>query len=157
MDEILTLIGALNYTSTLSFRWKAEQKKNIRLLKLYKRCELSTCIWLICLRFIKLSLVGMQLPAKYKENFDVSSEGPSSGYSRHALLQTKGLRSKRRNSPHIFQVVASLPTKACSFDWHYLHWQRQFKIISYQDEEVNQLFLLTHVEDMLFCCCIDLV
>jgi hypothetical protein len=26
----------------------------------------------------KLSLVGMQLPEKYKENFDVSSEGPSS-------------------------------------------------------------------------------
>jgi hypothetical protein len=27
----------------------------------------------------KLSLVGMQLPEKYKENFDVSSECPSSG------------------------------------------------------------------------------
>jgi hypothetical protein len=27
----------------------------------------------------KLSLVGMQLPQKYKENFDVSSEGPWSG------------------------------------------------------------------------------
>ena len=27
----------------------------------------------------KLSLVGMQLPEKYKENFDVSSEGSSSG------------------------------------------------------------------------------
>jgi hypothetical protein len=27
----------------------------------------------------KLSLVGMQLPEKCKENFDVSSEGPSSG------------------------------------------------------------------------------
>jgi hypothetical protein len=26
---------------------------------------------------------------------------------------TKGYRSKRRNSPYIFQVVASLPTKAC--------------------------------------------
>ena len=58
----------------------------------------------------KLSLAGMELPEKCKENFDVSS--PSSG------LQTKGLRSKRRNSPYIFQVVASLPTKACSFDWH---------------------------------------
>ena len=31
----------------------------------------------------KLSLVGMQLPEKYKENFDVSSEGPSN--SRLAL------------------------------------------------------------------------
>ena len=68
----------------------------------------------------KLSLVGMQLPEKYKENFDVSSEGPSSGV-------TKGLRSKRRNSPYIFQVVASLPTKACSYYWHYLHWHKQFK------------------------------
>ena len=48
----------------------------------------------------KLSLVGMQLPEKYKENFDVSQEG---------------LRSKRRNSPYIFQVFASLPTKACSY------------------------------------------
>ena len=27
----------------------------------------------------ELSLVGIQLPEKYKENFDVSSEGPSSG------------------------------------------------------------------------------
>ena len=26
-----------------------------------------------------LDLVGMQLAEKYKENFDVSSEGPSSG------------------------------------------------------------------------------
>jgi hypothetical protein len=31
------------------------------------------------LKMNKLSLVGMQLPEKYKENFDVSSEGPSSG------------------------------------------------------------------------------
>jgi hypothetical protein len=30
----------------------------------------------------KLSLVGMQLPEKYKENFNVSSEGPSSGVTR---------------------------------------------------------------------------
>jgi hypothetical protein len=29
----------------------------------------------------KLSLVGKQLPEKYKENFDVSSEGPSPGVS----------------------------------------------------------------------------
>ena len=57
----------------------------------------------------------------YKKNFDVSSEGPSFG-----VRSTKGLRSKRRNSFY-FQVVASLPTKACSFYWHYLHWQRQFK------------------------------
>ena len=45
----------------------------------------------------KLSLVGMQLPEKYKENFEVSGEGPSSGLTPY--LQTKGLHSKRRNSP----------------------------------------------------------
>ena len=50
----------------------------------------------------KLLLVGMQLPEKY-------------------------LRSKRRNSSYIFQVVASLPTKD-SYYWHYLHWHRQFKM-----------------------------
>ena len=42
----------------------------------------------------KLSLVGMQLREKYKENFDVSR--PSGVTS---SMQTKGLRSKRRNSP----------------------------------------------------------
>jgi hypothetical protein len=31
----------------------------------------------IILKINKLSLVGMQLPEKYKKNFDVSSEGPS--------------------------------------------------------------------------------
>jgi hypothetical protein len=30
----------------------------------------------------KLSFVGMQLPKKYKENFDISSEGPLFGVSR---------------------------------------------------------------------------
>jgi ribulose 1,5-bisphosphate carboxylase large subunit-like protein len=35
----------------------------------------------------KLSLVGMQLPEKYKENFDGSSEGPSSGVSGVMLYQ----------------------------------------------------------------------
>jgi hypothetical protein len=39
----------------------------------------------------------MQLPEKYKENFDISSEGPSSGVT------------------YIFLVVASLPTKACEY------------------------------------------
>jgi hypothetical protein len=33
----------------------------------------------------KLSLVGMRLPETYKENFDVSSEGPSSGVTMQAL------------------------------------------------------------------------
>jgi hypothetical protein len=39
----------------------------------------------------KLSLVGMQLPEKYKENFNILGEGPSSGVN-----------------PYIFQAVASL-------------------------------------------------
>ena len=38
----------------------------------------------------KLSLVGMQLPEKYKENFDVSSEGPSSGV-RHLAWSMPGI------------------------------------------------------------------
>jgi hypothetical protein len=33
----------------------------------------------------KLSLLGMQLPEKYKENLDVSSEGPWSGVKRMRL------------------------------------------------------------------------
>ena len=56
----------------------------------------------------KLSLVGIQLPEKYKENFDVSSEAPSSGVTGRAF---------GRNDEILliyFQVVASLPTKACS-------------------------------------------
>jgi hypothetical protein len=55
----------------------------------------------------KLSLVRMQLPETYKENFDDSSEGLSKG----------------RNSPYIFQVVASLPTKACSLHGLYYNLQ----------------------------------
>jgi hypothetical protein len=55
----------------------------------------------------KLSLVGMHYLKIYRENFDVSSKGPSSGVNEILFLY--------------FQVVASLPTKACSFDWHYLH------------------------------------
>jgi hypothetical protein len=71
----------------------------------------------------------MQLSEKYKENFDVSSEGPSSGVTSGGPPQTKGLRSEHQNSPY-FPVVASLPTKACSYYWHYLHWHRQLKLAS---------------------------
>ena len=41
-------------------------------------------------------------------------------YSSVIVLIMKGLRSvrwKRRNSPYIFQVVASLPTKACLYSF----------------------------------------
>jgi hypothetical protein len=37
----------------------------------------------------KLSLVGMQRPEKYKEKFDVSSEGPSSGVTRGMAFARK--------------------------------------------------------------------
>jgi hypothetical protein len=86
----------------------------------------------------------MQLPEKYKENFDVSSEGPWSGVTNlvNLLATNSGQRSsKRRNSPHIFQVVA--PTKACPYYWHYLHWQRQFKIFRQLDIEVKDPVPLT--------------
>jgi hypothetical protein len=33
----------------------------------------------------KLSLVGMQLPEKYKDNFDVLSKNPSSGVAKSHL------------------------------------------------------------------------
>ena len=59
----------------------------------------------------KLSLVEMQLPEKYKENFDVSSEWSTLASN----SRRRAFSSKRRNSPYIFQVVTSLPTKACSF------------------------------------------
>ena len=38
----------------------------------------------------KVSLVGMQLPEKYEENFDVSREGPSSG-ERHLVWSMPGI------------------------------------------------------------------
>jgi hypothetical protein len=42
----------------------------------------------------KLSLVGMQLPEKYKENFDVSSEGPSSGVT-YSIVTPESRRRAR--------------------------------------------------------------
>jgi hypothetical protein len=55
----------------------------------------------------KLSLVGLQLPEKYKENFNVSNEGPSSGVQNVEIplyiLQVVGI-----------SCIVSLPTTACS-------------------------------------------
>ena len=42
----------------------------------------------------KLSLVGIQLPEKYKGNVDVSSESPSSGVGRE-LKQTTVLSTRK--------------------------------------------------------------
>ena len=39
----------------------------------------------------KPSLLGMQLPQKYKENFDVSSEGPSSGVGNFQALKYRSV------------------------------------------------------------------
>ena len=47
-------------------------------------------------RFIEsFGLIRMQLPEKYKENFDISNVGPSSG---------RTFAQKRRRSPGILQV-----------------------------------------------------
>jgi hypothetical protein len=48
-----------------------------------------------------------QLPEKDKAKFDVSSEGPSVGKLEGPSLEMSNF------SLYIFQVVASLPTKAC--------------------------------------------
>jgi hypothetical protein len=42
----------------------------------------------------------MQLPEKYKENFDVSSEGPSSGVMRDGFSQNKVRINKKCKSHH---------------------------------------------------------
>ena len=58
-------------------------------------------------------LIGIQLPEKYKENFDVSSESASSGsWLLTSVFTTKDLRSKRPSSPCIFQVVVSLSLRS---------------------------------------------
>jgi hypothetical protein len=65
----------------------------------------------------KLSLVGIlyNYMKIYKENFNVSSKGPSSGVTEGpASGVTKGLRSKRRYSPYRVYIQV-----ACSFYWHY--------------------------------------
>ena len=71
------------------------------------------------LAFHEQAFVGRD--AKYKDYFDVSSEDRSFHVKSREIsqIQTKVLRPKRRNSPYIFQVVASLPTKACSYYWHW--------------------------------------
>ena len=61
----------------------------------------------------------VQLHEKYKENFDVSSEGPSSGVTPDEVVANSSnytdegpsLETSFKFSLYIFQVVASLPTK----------------------------------------------
>jgi hypothetical protein len=71
----------------------------------------------------KLSLVWMQLPEKCKENFDVSSEGPSASVV--ISQETKSLRSKRRNSPYIFQVLAFLRRKLVHVKYNLVYGEFQ--------------------------------
>jgi hypothetical protein len=54
------------------------KKSDLKVLKLTFLNCLCQCIG-SAKSINKLSLVGMQLPEKYEENFAVSSEGPSSG------------------------------------------------------------------------------
>ena len=63
----------------------------------------------------KLSLVGMQLPEKYKENFDVSSEGPSSGVTIYSY-KWPSLETSQFDSLYIPQIVVPLPTKHYKID-----------------------------------------
>jgi hypothetical protein len=65
----------------------------------------------------KVSLVGMQLPEKYKDNFDVSSEGPT-----NFPLKTSKFS--------LYFSGSCIPTneamKAC-YCWHYLvHWHKLY-------------------------------
>ena len=80
---------------TTSFNWNI-YRKTYSLLKYRYKSNISK---LNCRHKIvphkndKLSLAGMQLPEKYKENFDVSSEGPSSGVSNYTSLYTKNIEA----------------------------------------------------------------
>jgi hypothetical protein len=51
-----------------------------------------------------LGLRGIQIPEKYKQNFDVSREGPSFTSTVAAIFHMKALSSKRRSFACIFQV-----------------------------------------------------
>jgi hypothetical protein len=64
------------------------------------------------LRKESFGLIVMQLPEKYKENFDVSSEGPEV------------------SSFGIFQVVVSLSIRSFLIICTGTNWHKQFKSIS---------------------------
>jgi hypothetical protein len=48
---------------------------------------------------LSFGLIGIQLPEKYKENFDVSSEGPSSGGLPKIPLQNTWVKKCTHNAP----------------------------------------------------------
>ena len=107
----------------------------------YTRCEIFACAWhygharymQLAAEFKSSDYIMMHLTEKYKENFDVSSEGP---YRREIIVTnfpTKYLRSKRRRSPCIQFRYSCIPIKInpprLSYYSHYsyLHWYRRFK------------------------------
>ena len=53
----------------------------------------------------KLSLVGMQLPGKYKENFDVTSEGPSYGVTGRYMELLVASNSIRRGFARNVEIL----------------------------------------------------
>ena len=61
----------------------------------------------------KLSFVGMQLTEKYKENFDVSSKGPSSAVSVTRNYPSGKLFFRQLHELHPYQVYQRKVTKAC--------------------------------------------
>jgi hypothetical protein len=63
-------------------------------------------------------MIGIQLPEKYKENSTFRSKALAFIFTfikAHVIL---GLRSKRRSSPCILQVVASLSMRIFQLDWN---------------------------------------
>ena len=88
-----------------------------------KHCSEPTCERAHSTKLIEQAFVGRAgtIPENIysKKNFDVLREDPFS----RVYYSNSRRRAFARNVEILliyFQVVASLPTKACSFDWHYL-------------------------------------
>jgi hypothetical protein len=110
----------------------------------YKNCTFFSGVWL---QYKKISSLINSTGCNYLENIRRISR-PSNcvelldNSSGSWQLQMKGLRSKHRNSPYIFQVVASLPTKACSYYCHYIHWHTILSVLSFAMDKCNQTILI---------------
>ena len=62
----------------------------------------------------KLSLVGMQLHEKYKENFDVSSESPSSGVTDFYISNFPERNVRWKDALFIFKVYITQVYQSCN-------------------------------------------
>ena len=69
--------------------------------------------------FLALPLRTTSCNVHYSGPILYDNERETWGKSRPFVTPDEGLSLE--TSPYIFLVVASLPTKACSVDWHYLH------------------------------------